>query len=314
MVSNIATPKSVIVTGASTGIGKACALYLDRLGFQVFAGIRKQADGDTLRQQASAQLTPIFLDVTKSDSIASAAEIVTTTVGQTGLVGLVNNAGIVRGGPLEFLPLVELRKQLEVNVIGQIAVTQAFLPDLRLGRGRIVNMGSISGRIAMPFMGPYAASKFALRALTDSLRVELRPWDIHVAMIEPGAIATPIWEKSLSAADQIAKAWPPEAHDLYGQAIIIARQSAINAGLSAISVDEVVRAVVHALTAKQPKTRYLVGRGPKVVALVFKLLPDRLRDWLIIRQRRSLLSKAHPHVHSTNAQPQSQPQHPSQQK
>jgi NAD(P)-dependent dehydrogenase (short-subunit alcohol dehydrogenase family) len=279
------TAKAVVVSGASTGIGQACAMHLDRLGFLVFAGIRKQADSDALRQQASERLTPIFLDVTRSDTIAAAVETVTETVGQNGLTGLVNNAGTAVSGPLEFLPIVELRKQLEVNVIGQIAVTQAFLPLLRLSHGRIVNMGSISGRVAMPFMGPYAASKFALGALTDSLRVELRPWDIHVSIVEPGAIDTPIWEKSLSAVEQIAEAWPQKVHDLYGQAMNSARQVAINASQTAVPVDEVVRAVVHALTAKRPRTRYLVGRGVKIAALFGKLMPDRWRDWLIIRQR-----------------------------
>ena len=277
--------KAVLVTGASTGIGQACAMHLDKLGFLVFAGIRKQADGDALRQRTSERLAPIFLDVTRSDTIAAAAETVTEAVDQIGLTGLVNNAGIAVSGPLEFLPIVELRKQLEVNVIGQIAVTQAFLPLLRLGHGRIVNMGSISGRVAMPFMGPYAASKFALRALTDSLRVELRPWDIHVSIVEPGAIDTPIWGKSLSATDQIAETWPQKVYDLYGQAMNSARQVAINASQTAVPVDEVVGAVVHALTAKRPRTRYLIGRGVKIADLFGKLIPDRWRDWLIIRQR-----------------------------
>lgn len=285
MANQTATIKTVVVSGASTGIGKACAMHLDELGFHVFAGIRKQADGDALQQQASERLTPIFLDVTRSDTISSAVETVTEAVRQAGLTGLVNNAGIAVSGPLEFLPIVDLQKQFEVNVIGQIAMTQAFLPLLRLGHGRIINMGSISGRVAMPFLGPYAASKFALGALTDSLRVELRPWDIYVSIIEPGAIATPIWEKSLSAADQIKETWPQKVHDLYGQAMNSARQAAVNASRTAVSVDEVVRVVAHALTAKRPRTRYLVGRGTKLAALFGKLIPDRWRDWLIIRQR-----------------------------
>ncbi|MBN1991550.1 MAG: SDR family oxidoreductase [Anaerolineae bacterium] len=279
------TPKVVVVTGASTGIGQACALHLDKLGFYVFAGVRKQADAEALRQQASSRLMPVFLDVTQNKTIISTAEAVRDFAGPAGLAGLVNNAGIAVGGPLEFLSIEALCRQIEVNVIGQIAVTQAFLPLLRLGRGRIINMGSISGRGAMPFMGPYAASKFALRALTDSLRLELRPWNIQVSLIEPGAIDTPIWEKSLSAADELANAWPPEVHDLYGQAMTTTRQTIFKAGQNAVSVDEVVGAVTHALTAKQPKTRYLVGRGTKVIALAIKLLPDRVRDWFILKQR-----------------------------
>lgn len=271
------------MTGASTGIGKSCALHLDRVGFQVFAGVRRQTDGDALREQASDRLSPIFLDVTKSELIASAAKTVTAAIGQTGLVGLVNNAGIAVAGPLEFVPIDELRRQFEVNVIGQIAVTQAFLPLLRLGRGRIVNIGSISGRVAMPFLGPYAASKFALRALTDSLRVELRPWDVGVSIVEPGAIDTPIWEKSISRAERIIKARPQQVYDLYGQAIAKARRAALGSSQAAIPPDEVTRAIIHALTAKRPRTRYLVGPNARLAAGAASLLPDRLRDWLITR-------------------------------
>jgi NAD(P)-dependent dehydrogenase (short-subunit alcohol dehydrogenase family) len=274
-----------VVTGASTGIGKACALQFDSLGFRVFAGIRKQADAVALQQEASQQLTQIYLDVTKGETIASAAKAVAAAVGDAGLAGLINNGGIAVGGPLEFLSVDELRQQLEVNVIGQIAVTQAFLPLLRQGRGRIVNMGSISGRIAMPFLGPYAASKSALGALTDSLRVELYPWDIQVSIVEPGPIDTPIWGKSLSAADQMAKTWPKQAQDLYGQAMEATRQAVADVGRSAASVSKVVEAVTHALTAKHPKTRYLVGRTTWITALVAKFMSDRLRDRIILRQR-----------------------------
>ncbi len=285
MVNQTTTAKAVVVTGASTGIGKACALHLDRLGFQVFAGVRKQADAEALQGQASERLTQIFLDVTKTNTITSAAKAITTAVGDAGLAGLINNAGIAVGGPLEFLSVDALRQQLDINVIGQIAVAQAFLPLLRLGRGRIINMGSISGRVAMPFLGPYAASKFALSALTDSLRVELLPWDIQVSIVEPGAIDTTIWEKSLSAADKMAETWPQEVLDLYGPALDATRQATINASQAAVPVDAVVQAVMHALTADRPKTRYLVGQNIKMAALLGKLMPDRLRDWLIMRQR-----------------------------
>src|SRR5258708_33287478 len=187
----MAAARSVVATGASTGIGEACALRLDRRGFHVFAGVRREVDGGALKQKASGRLTPILLDVTDASSIKSAAAAVAASLDEEGLSGLVNNAGIAIAGPLEFLPIDELRRQFEVNVIGQIAVTQAFLPLLRKGHGRIVNMGSISGRLAFPLLGPYAASKFALRALTTALRMELRPWGIPVSIIEPSGIATP---------------------------------------------------------------------------------------------------------------------------
>ncbi len=289
MTNQTIIPKAVVVTGASTGIGRACALHLDDLGFRVFAGVRKQTDAEILQQKASDQLTPIFIDVTKTDTIASAVQTVSAGVGETGLNGLVNNAGIATGGPLEFLPIPELRRQLEINVIGQIAVTQAFLPLLRQGAlqrqgaGRIINMSSISGRVAMPFIGPYAASKFSLEALTDSLRVELQPWGIEVISIQPGAIATPIWDKAETKAEELAGNFPPEANFLYGPRLVAARRRIANAGQHGIPAEEVARVVAKALTAKRPKTRYLIGRNAKIAALLVKLLPDRLRDWLILR-------------------------------
>ncbi len=274
---------AVVITGASTGIGEACALYLDQRGFHVFAGVRKSADGEALQQKASARLKPILIDVTQSETITTAAEAVTKAVGGVGVTGLVNNAGIAIGGPLEFLPIAELRRQLEVNVIGQVAVTQAFLPLLRAGRGRVINMSSISGRIAMPFFGPYASSKFALEALTDSLRLELLPWGIKVISIQPGAITTPIWEKSLAKANEISDKLPAEAHRLYGPRLTAVRQSARQSGEQGIPAEAVAEAVLHALTAKRPKLRYLVGQDAKAGALLVKLLPERLREWLVVR-------------------------------
>lgn len=276
------TRGAVVVTGASTGIGEVCALHLDKLEFRVFAGVRKEADGDVLRRKASERLMPVLMDVTDAASIASAAQRVGAVVGEAGLAGLVNNAGVVVSGPLEFLPIAELRKQFEVNVIGQIAVTQAFLPLLRKGHGRIVNMGSIAGKVATPFFGPYAASKFAMEALTDALRMELRPWGISVSIVEPGAIATPIWEKSRRAAEEIVRNLPAEAHALYDRALIAVREIADRGGKAAIPADSVARAVAHALTAKKPKSRYLVGSDAKFLAALAKFVPDRLRDRLIV--------------------------------
>ena len=274
------TKGTVVVTGASTGIGAACALRLDKEGFHVLAGVRQAADGDALQHAASDRLIPMRLDVTDATAIATASQIVARAVGDAGLAGLVNNAGIAVTGPLEFLPIDQLRVQLEVNVIGQVAVTQALLPFLRMARGRIVTIGSISGRLAAPFFGPYSASKFALEALTDSLRGELRPWGIHVAIVEPGNIATPIWQKSLAAADTLIAQAPAEALRLYGPAIAGVRRYAAN--VRGIPADRVAKAVVHALTAQRPRTRYLVGRDARFAALVAHL-PDHFRDWLLAR-------------------------------
>ena len=220
----MAISKSVLITGASTGIGEDAALHLDRLGFNVFAGVRKEKDADALRQKASDRLHPLIIDVKDSDSIAAAIAEIEKVVEGTGLDGLINNAGIVVSGPLEFIPLDAAREQFEVNVIGQIAVTQACMPMLRKATGgRIINIGSIAAIVPKPFAGLYAASKAAMEALTDSLRMELAQWGIEVIIIEPGSIATPIWEKSTSTAMWLLNQMPPAAFDHYGKVIDIVK-------------------------------------------------------------------------------------------
>jgi NAD(P)-dependent dehydrogenase (short-subunit alcohol dehydrogenase family) len=277
----VVAPQFVLITGASTGIGAACAIGCAARGMTVFAGIRNPAAGDALRTRAGAAVIPLQLDVTDRASIVKAADFVARQVGETGLFGLVNNAGIAVGSPLELIPLAQLRRQLEVNVIGQIAVTQAVLPLLRQARGRIVNMGSIAGRGTIPMMGPYSASKHALEALTDALRLELYPWGIEVSIVEPGAIATPIWDKSLHTSSEVESEVPVEGKHLYEDAAKAVREAVGEAAARAIPTDAVVKAVLHALTAKWPKTRYLVGRDAKVRALMAKWLPDRLQDWIL---------------------------------
>lgn len=275
---------AVLITGASTGIGEACALQLDKLGYRVFAGIRKAVDGESLRKRASARLVPVRLDISDETEIAHAARNVTEALGDAGLAGLVNNAGIVVSGMLEFLPLDELRRQLEVNVIGQIAVTQAFLPSLRKAQGRIVNIGSLSGLISSPFTGAYCASKFALEALTDALRQELRPWGIHVSIVEPGFIQTPILKKSLSEADAFRAELSTEALQLYGNSIRMVRDGIERQAAKAASTEVVAKAVVHALTARRPRTRYVVGAHSGLAVSIGRAMPDRWRDALIARQ------------------------------
>ena len=275
---SIGNGRGVVVTGASTGIGAACALHLDRLGFTVFAGVRNITDAATLQRQGASGLIPLLLDVTDEVLIKKAQVIVSEYVGNNGLYGLVNNAGIAVVGPLEAVPIPDLRRQLEVNVIGQIAVTQAFLPLIRQARGRIVNMGSIAGRGAMPLMGPYAASKFALEAMTDALRLELQQWGIGVSIVEPGAIATPIWEKSGKDAADLEAAMPRELLSMYAMLVAAVRKVVGEASARAIAAETVAQAVEHALTAPRPKTRYLVGTDAKLRALMIKLLPDRLSD------------------------------------
>jgi NAD(P)-dependent dehydrogenase (short-subunit alcohol dehydrogenase family) len=278
---------SVVITGASTGIGSACAHYLAERGFHVFAGVRKQADADRLLREATSNqsLVPLFIDVAEDESIAKAAVTLGQEVGDGGLTGLVNNAGVVVGGPLELVPIDRLREQLEVNLIGQVAVTQAFLPHLRRTKGRVVNVGSISGRIASPMMGPYSMSKFGLEAFSDSLRRELYPWGIHVSIVEPGAIATPIWEKSLRRAEQAFKGLSEEVKHLYGESFEVGLATAVKMSEQAIPADEVAKVVHRALTATKPRTRYLVGKDAKISARLGWMLPDRAMDWIIRKLR-----------------------------
>jgi NAD(P)-dependent dehydrogenase (short-subunit alcohol dehydrogenase family) len=277
------TRGTVVITGASTGIGEATAIHLDSLGFSVFAGIRKDSDAQRLGSSGSERLRPLRLDVTDSSSIETAATEVEEATGDAGVAGLVNNAGIAVSGPVEFVPVEEFRRQLEVNVIGQVAVTQRFLPMIRKARGRVVNIGSIGGRVALPLLGPYAASKFAMEALTDSLRREVRRFGIKVSIIEPGGIATPIWEKSDAAAEGLMSDFPPEAEELYGDLIATIRAEAGKIAERGLPPARVAEVVGEALTADKPRTRYLVGRDAKLRAKMASLLPDRSFDALIAR-------------------------------
>jgi len=271
--------KSVVITGASTGIGKACALRMDREGWRVFAGVRKEADGSALSAEASERLIPVLVDVTDGASIAAMAAQVTEAVGEDGLHGLVNNAGMATGGVLEFVDLNELRRVLEVNVVGQLAVTQPLIPLLRQAKGRVVMMSSMAGFSSTPLTGLYAASKHALEAITDSLRLELHPWDIRVSSVQPGKIATPIWSKALSLAEEVTPTYPPAALELYGPLVEALFKSLRKKG--GIPADVVAEAVFHALTAPTPKTRYVVGQDAKIRAWIERL-PDRLRDRVML--------------------------------
>ena len=265
-----------LVTGASSGIGAACALDLAQRSYRVFAGVRSEHDGRQLQQRGS--LTPVLIDVVDQASIGAARTTIDRAVGDAGLAGLVNNAGISVGGPLEFVPLADLRRQFDVNVVGQVAVTQAFLPLVRRAGGRIVNIGSACGRVATPFLAPYSMSKYALEAFTDALRRELQPWGIGVSIVEPGVIATPIWNKGLAAARATFDAMPEPAHQLYQQAFASAQAATVALCEAATPAGEVAKAVRHALTAARPRTRYLVGRDARQAARAAWLLPDRMLD------------------------------------
>lgn len=265
--------RSVLVTGASSGIGLASASRLAAAGWRVHGGVRTQSAAAALREQ---RVEPIELDVTNAEQIAAAAE----RVGPE-LHGLVDNAVIAIAAPLELVPLDELRHQLEVNVVGQVAVLQAVLPALRAAGGRVVLMGSIGGRSALPFLGPYAASKHALEAFADSLRVELRPLGVAVSIVEPGSIATPIWRKGAERADALRERFDPERAAAYAPAVARFREVALSRG-PGVDPDEVARAVEHALTATRPRARYLVGRDAHLRAWIERL-PTRLRDRVLAK-------------------------------
>ena len=272
--------KTIVITGASTGIGKACALHLDKLGFKVYAGVRKQADGDNLKKDASENLTPIILDVTNEESINSAANIIEKeTDGK--LFGLVNNAGVGIGGTLEVTPVKEIRKLMEVNVIGLLAVTKAFIPMLRKSKGRIINIGSTSSLIAFPGASAYSASKFAVRAITDSLRLELKSFGISVVLVAPGAVESEIWGKGKAYKIEMRKNVKPEIAQLYTQLIKFGDK--LNSELKKIPAIEVAKDVAHALTSVKPKLYYFVGKDAKGAAKATKF-PKSFLDWIIMKR------------------------------
>jgi NAD(P)-dependent dehydrogenase (short-subunit alcohol dehydrogenase family) len=262
----LAAMPTVLVTGASTGIGRATALALTR-SHAVLAGVRRLED-------APPGTTPLLLDVTNAEHVAALREI-------EQLDALVNNAGIAVTGPLEYLPLDELRRQLEVNAVGQLAVIQAVMEPLRRAHGRIVNVSSIGGRMALPLYGPYAASKYALEALSDSLRREQR--DVQVVLVEPGAIATPIWDRGIAGADALWAAMPAAAHGRYGALVDALRTRGLALGTQGLPPEEAAAVIVEALTARRPRTRYVIGRQARIQSALARLLPDRAVDALLER-------------------------------
>jgi NAD(P)-dependent dehydrogenase (short-subunit alcohol dehydrogenase family) len=273
--------KSVLVTGASTGIGRACAERLDRAGWRVFAGVRREEDAGSLREAGSARMAPLLLDITDAAAIAAASERIGEATGAAGLDGLVNNAGIAVGGPLETLPIDDFRRQVEVNLTAHVAVTQSLLPAIRRARGRIVFITSIGGLMAFPMFGAYHAAKFGLEAVGDVFRQELRPWGIRVAIVEPGSIATPIWERGQAEAEEIAERVGDGHDELYGEAMEGFREIARKTGERGIPPEKVAERVDHALAARRPRIRYLVGADARGQALAARLVPDRLLDALV---------------------------------
>lgn len=265
--------KTVLVTGASTGIGRATTLLLAREGFTVYAGVRKEADGEAL----GPTVTPIKLDVTDGRQIADAAE----RIGH--LDALVNNAGIGVTGPLEFVSLDALRWQYEVNVFGQVAVTQAMLPKLRASKGRVVTVGSVGSWITLPFGGPLCSSKHAIRSLNDALRMEVKPWGIRAVLIEPGSIHTAAVDKLEGEVEPRLAAIGEEGRLLYGAAYRTMVTSGLKEERSGSSPDVVAHAVLHALTARKPRSRYPVGKKSRLMSTLGRVVPQYTLDALRLR-------------------------------
>jgi len=275
--------KSVVITGSSTGIGRACALTLDRNGFRVFAGVRKDADGDALRAAASKSLTPVHIDVTDAASIQAMADEVKADVGEAGLHGLVNNAGTTLSCPIEYLPLDGFRRQLEVNLVGPLAVTQALLPLLLRGRGRIVNVTSAAGKAGVPLMASYVAAKHGLEGLSDVLRLELGPLGVRVAVIEPGFVSTAMREKLEHETAETIRALPEQGRRRYGGQLTAVAESISTHAAHGSHPDVVAADVLHAMTSAKPRTRYPSGAGAKRMLFMRRILPDRRFDRIILR-------------------------------
>ncbi|MEW9515196.1 SDR family oxidoreductase [Streptomyces tubercidicus] len=272
--------RAVVITGASSGLGKDCALHLERRGFRVFAGVRRTEDGARLRAEASsARLRPVLMDVTGEESLRAAAAEVAESVGEQGVWALVNNAGTCLSAPLECVPPDRLREQLDTNVVGPVAVTQAFLPQLRRSRGRIVNISSGMGSVAMPYLGAYVTGQFAKEGMSDAFRRELRPFGVSVSVVKPGAIATPIWVKVKEAGEEILNKAPEDIAGRYRAPFEqFLRMNEQRAQSSNTRPEDFARTVFRALTAPRPRTRYCVGTDAWAAATLSRLLPDSVLD------------------------------------
>ena len=275
--------KTVVITGASSGIGRSSVLQMSQSGWRVFATVRKPGDQDSLRKEGGADVIPVLMDVEDESSISVAAQEIESQLSGRGLDGLVNVAGIGVVRPLEYVSLKDLRQIFEVNVFGQIAVTQALSRSLRQARGRIVNITSVGVNIAIPFGGLLNASKSAFGLLSDTMRLELHPFGIRVSAIEPGAISTPAVDKTLGDIDRVIGNLPPEAQAQYGSMMRVFARVAYEREKSGSSPDVVAKAVHHALTSRRPRIRYRVGNHAKLLTAMSKILPESVLDAIRLR-------------------------------
>lgn len=280
--------KSALITGSSTGIGRETALHLAARGWRVFAGVRKDADARSLADEAASRrlpgrIDPLTLDVTDQAHIAAAASSVASAVGSSGLHALINNAGIPVVGPVEAVPLDRWRRQFDVNFFGHIAVTQACLPMLRAARGRIVLVSSIAGLIGQPFLSPYSASKHALEALGDALRIELAPEGVGVTLVEPGAIQTPIWKRGEENTKSVQDAMPAELSARYARRLERVKQMALDAEAKGLPASACAAVIERAITARRAPARIILGADARIGAFFKRLLPARLFDVVLRR-------------------------------
>ncbi len=280
---NANTRKTALITGASSGIGRASVLQMARAGWHVFAAVRKIEDGEKLQAENPASVTPVIMDVTDRSSVFAAAEQVSSQLDGRGLDGLANIAGVGIAGPLEYVSPGDLQQIFDINVFGQITVTQAFLPAIRRSRGRIVNITSVGAHIAIPFGGLLNASKAAFGLLSDTLRLELRPFGIHVCTVEPGAIKTPAVDKTLGNVEAAIAKLPPQGAAEYGEMLRNFTRRAYAREMNGSSPEIVAKAVHHALTARRPRVRYRVGKHAQVLSALAEILPDALLDVLRLK-------------------------------
>jgi NAD(P)-dependent dehydrogenase (short-subunit alcohol dehydrogenase family) len=274
MTTSTGTAELIVVTGASTGIGAATARELARRGFHVLAGVRREADGAALR---AAGIEPVILDITRPEQIRDLAG----RIGDGPLRALVNNAGIAVNAPVEALPMDEWRRQFEVNLFGHIAVTQALLPALLRSSGRVVNISSVGGKVAMPAYGAYAGTKFALEAVSDALRRELAPLGVQVVVVEPGGVRTEMAGRGIATANTLTAAMTPEQTSRYGRLMQAITAHAAAFTRSGQSADAAAQVVAKAVTAGKPRTRYTIGRDAAVLTRLSRLLPDRVLDRML---------------------------------
>lgn len=280
---NSVEKKTVVITGSSSGIGFASVLQMVHAGWRVFATVRKPADAQRLRFEAGSDVTPVMMDVTDRNSVTAAGAQVASELAQRGLDALVNVAGIGMVRPVAYIGANDLEEIFNINVFGQLAVTQAFLPLLRTARGRIVNISSVGAHIAVPFGSLINASKAAFAIFNDTLRLELRPFGIRVSVIEPGAIRTPAVKKTLGDIESVIAGLPPEAAAQYGDMLRGFAAKAYDREMNGSSPDVVAQAVHHALTAPRPRIRYRVGKHAALLTTLPRVLPDRVLDALLLR-------------------------------